>query len=170
MKMPSTELERQTKTILGNYPNTYVFTKSAVERIMKAERPPNMTITIVRPSIIGASVSEPCVGWVEGVTAASAVFLLSGIGMLKHIHANPNAIGDVVPVDVVSDEVIVTGAICANAKDISVFNCGTSSRNPMIWEISRKQTELYWSLNPPEKRLSKPRPQLIKDEKVLRFK
>lgn len=107
---------------------------------MKAERPKNMTITIVRPSIIGAAVSDPCQGWVEGVTAASAVFLLSGIGMLKHIHANPNAIGDVIPVDVVSDEIIVTGAMCANMKDISVFNCGASSRNPMIWEISRRQT------------------------------
>lgn len=35
--------------------------------------------------------------------------------MLKHIHADPNAIGDVIPVDVVSDEVIVTGAMCAKS-------------------------------------------------------
>lgn len=58
--------------------------------------------------------------------------------MLKHIHADPNAIGDVIPVDVVSDEVIVTGAMCANTHNLSVFNCGASSRNPRIWEISRR--------------------------------
>ncbi|EAS00429.1 male sterility protein (macronuclear) [Tetrahymena thermophila SB210] len=170
MKMPPAELERQTKTILGNYPNTYVFTKSAVERIIKAERPPNMTITIVRPSIIGAAVSEPCVGWVEGVTAASAVFLLSGIGMLKYIHANRNAIGDVVPVDVVSDQIIVTGALCANLRDLSVFNASTSSRNPMLWEVSERNTVQYWRANPPEKRLGSCEAQLIKDERHLRFK
>lgn len=114
MKIPLDELERNTKTILGKYPNTYVFTKSAVERIMKDEKPPNMTITIVRPSIIGATLEDPCIGWVEGVTALSAVFLLSGIGMLKHMQANTAMIGDIIPVDMVSNEVIVSGAFCAN--------------------------------------------------------
>lgn len=96
-----------------------------------------MTVTIVRPSIIGASLSEPRPGWVEGVTAASAVFLLSGIGMLKHIHVNPDSIGDIIPVDIVSNEVIVTGAMCANNQEINIFNCATSSRNPMVWSIAR---------------------------------
>lgn len=95
-----------------------------------------MTVTIVRPSIIGASNSDPCPGWVEGVTAATAVFLLSGIGMLKHIHVNPNVIGDIIPVDVVADEVIVTGAFCASNQELNIFNCATSSRNPTTWLLT----------------------------------
>jgi len=93
-----------------------VFTKSAVERIIKAERPPNMTVTIVRPSIIASSMADPTPGWVEGVSAATAVFLLSGIGLLRHIHVKTDVIGDLIPVDIVSDEVIVTGALCAETR------------------------------------------------------
>lgn len=38
-----------------------------------------MTITIVRPSIIGSTFSDPFPGWVEGVNASTAVFLLGGL-------------------------------------------------------------------------------------------
>lgn len=95
--------------------------------------------------------------------------MLSGIGMLKYLHANSNNIGDIIPVDIVSDEVIVTGALCANTNDLNVFNCGSSSKNPMLWGLSKKQTMLYWTMNPPEKRLSKPNIRLIKNDKHLRF-
>jgi len=44
-----------------------------------------MTLSIVRPSIIGAAFRDPYAGWVENVTASSAVLLLAGIGMLKFI-------------------------------------------------------------------------------------
>lgn len=168
-KLSPADLEKQTKTILGLFPNTYVYTKNLVERIMLAERPEKMTITIVRPSIIGASLAEPRPGWVEGVTAASAVFLLTGIGMIKHLHANPDSIGDIIPVDIVSNEVIVTGALCANTNTLNVFNCGTSSRNPHTWKMSKLWNQVYWENHPPEKRLSKPSIALIPGEKMLRF-
>ena len=83
--MPADELEKNTKKILGPLPNTYVFTKGLVERILKKRKPSNMTLSIVRPSIIGAAFRDPYAGWVENVTASSAVLLLAGIGMLKFI-------------------------------------------------------------------------------------
>ncbi len=55
IKMHPVELEKTTKQILGFYPNTYVFTKAAVERILRKKRPTNFPLTIVRPSIIGGS-------------------------------------------------------------------------------------------------------------------
>lgn len=128
-----------------------------------------MTITIIRPSIIGAALADPNVGWVEGVTAATAVFLLSGIGMLTHIHVNPNLIGDIIPVDVVSDEVIVCGALCASNNELNIFNCSTSSRNPMTWKISQKRAIAYWKLNPPEKRLQQITVKLLENESLVRF-
>ena len=56
------DLEKNTKKILGPLPNTYVFTKGLVERILKKRKPQNMTISIVRPSIIGASFRDPYAG------------------------------------------------------------------------------------------------------------
>jgi hypothetical protein len=79
------ELENSTKEILGALPNTYVFTKGAVERIIQKHRPKDITITLVRPSIIGAALRDPYPGWVENVTACTAIFLLGGIGMIRYI-------------------------------------------------------------------------------------
>ena len=56
------DLISQTKTLLGKLPNTYTFTKAAAERILKKKRPQNLTICIVRPSIIGAAFRDPYAG------------------------------------------------------------------------------------------------------------
>lgn len=42
-----------------------------------------MTVTIVRPSIVGCSYKDPFPGWTESVTAANAVLLFGGLGILK---------------------------------------------------------------------------------------
>ena len=47
-----------------------------------------MTITIVRPSIIGATLSEPFPGWIEGVNASTSIFLLGGLKIMKYIPGN----------------------------------------------------------------------------------
>jgi glycerone phosphate O-acyltransferase/fatty acyl-CoA reductase len=44
-----------------------------------------MTVSIVRPSIIGAAFRDPCPGWIEGISGASAVFLLGGTGVIRFI-------------------------------------------------------------------------------------
>ncbi|EGR30131.1 hypothetical protein IMG5_141120 [Ichthyophthirius multifiliis] len=147
------ELEIQTKSILGNYANTYVFTKALVERILEQYKPPNMTITILRPSIIGASVQQPQYGWVEGVTALSATFLLCGIGMIRYLEADEKSIADIVPVDCVSDQIIVSSALYAVNQSVNVMNCGTSFKNPVEWKLTHKQCSLYWKNNPSKKQM-----------------
>jgi hypothetical protein len=62
LAMHPDELEKNTKKILGKFPNTYVFTKGLVERILKKKRSNNMTVSIVRPSVIGAAFREPYAG------------------------------------------------------------------------------------------------------------
>ena len=47
------------KSILGNWPNTYTFTKSMAERSVKKHRG-NMRVAIIRPSIIVSCYDEPC--------------------------------------------------------------------------------------------------------------
>ena len=47
-----------TPSLLGDYPNTYTFTKGLAEYIVTTERD-EMPISIVRPSIIAGSYREP---------------------------------------------------------------------------------------------------------------
>ncbi|EGR33136.1 hypothetical protein IMG5_060860 [Ichthyophthirius multifiliis] len=165
--MPPLELEFQTKSILGSYPNTYVFTKSLTERILQFNKPDNMSLTIIRPAIIGAAVEQPVKGWVQGVTTASAVFLLCGIGIIKHLNANPDNIADVIPVDCVSDTIIVSGALCAGSQNLRIFNNGISYKNPINWELTRQQCTIYWQNNPYAKQISPVNVKLIKNERIL---
>ena len=44
-----------------------------------------MNLNIVRPSIIGSSYRDPYTGWVEGVAASTAVFLMGGLGIVKYL-------------------------------------------------------------------------------------
>ena len=68
---------KRTPILLGDYPNTYTFTKSLTERILEKERG-KFPITIVRPTIIGSSWRDPHMGWVDTVSAAGALYLLGG--------------------------------------------------------------------------------------------
>lgn len=47
-----------TPTLIGDYPNTYTFTKGLAEHIVTTERG-DMPVTIVRPSIITGAYKEP---------------------------------------------------------------------------------------------------------------
>lgn len=131
--MNPAELEKKTPKILGDHINTYVYTKGHCERILKKKKPDNFTLTIVRPSIIGCSSDFPTPGWIENITAASALFLLCGVGAIKYINVNQGKVGDLIPVDYVSDMCIVAGCLYANSKSTEVIHCGTSYRNPVTW-------------------------------------
>lgn len=69
-----------------------------------------MTITIVRPSIIGImNTDDPYKGWVEGFTSCTAAFCLIGLGLIRHSPSPPAVIGDLIPVNFISDYVILAG-------------------------------------------------------------
>ena len=47
-----------TPSVIGKYPNTYTFTKGLAEHVVTTERE-GMPLTILRPSIIAGSYTEP---------------------------------------------------------------------------------------------------------------
>lgn len=57
------EIELISATALQTFPNTYVFTKNITEKIVSEYE--HLPVTIVRPSIVCPSYSEPYIGWVS---------------------------------------------------------------------------------------------------------
>ena len=123
-KMSVSELEKATLTgLLGDWPNTYTFTKAITEHLLVRNRG-HAPLVIVRPSIIGAARAEPMPGWVDVISAAGALIVSCGMGVLKFLPGNPNNIGDVVPVDYVVNSVLA----CVPAVFDQVrFVCSSSS-------------------------------------------
>ncbi|PFH34535.1 hypothetical protein BESB_065680 [Besnoitia besnoiti] len=122
---PQVDVAKLEKQLLGRFPNTYTFTKRLSEALLirdweKALIHPEKSevkfpLCMLRPSIVGAAYKHPRRGWIDNLNATGGMFLLCALGVLKCLPANPNLIGDNVPVDVVADALIVSGAAVAAA-------------------------------------------------------
>nr|XP_033204496.1 putative fatty acyl-CoA reductase CG5065 [Bombus vancouverensis nearcticus] len=129
-KASITEIE---KKILKTYPNTYTFSKNLAEQIV-ASKCKGLPVAIVRPSIIGASLEEPCPGWIENISGFTGTFLLISRGCATAIRGRRDAISDIVPVDFVVDMIICTAWHVTLHRDheVKVYNC-TSNACPFKW-------------------------------------
>ena len=59
--------------ILKIYPNTYTFSKNLAEQVI-SNNTDSFPVAIVRPSVIGASLKEPCPGWVDNIFGLTSTF------------------------------------------------------------------------------------------------
>ncbi|KAK4877842.1 hypothetical protein RN001_010348 [Aquatica leii] len=127
-----------TPTLLGIWPNTYVFTKSIAEDCVKSFGC-NLPVTIVRPSIIIGSAREPAPGWVDNYVGATGVFIGAFLGVIRTANCEFDYIADLIPVDYVVNCLLV--AASKNGKkrgttkcdDIPIYNCTSSFQNPVTW-------------------------------------
>ena len=108
LQMDKRDLEHYEKSLLGNFPNTYTFTKRMAEHLLDQMNGKRIPLSIVRPSIIGASLEEPFPGWTDSITLAGGIYLVAGLGILRELPGDQNMIGDQVPVDIVANQILLT--------------------------------------------------------------
>ncbi|XP_060831013.1 fatty acyl-CoA reductase 1-like isoform X2 [Bombus pascuorum] len=132
-KFDKTSINQIEKGILKTYPNTYTFSKNLAEQIV-ANKCKDLPVAIVRPSIIGASMEEPCPGWLENISALTGTILLLGKGCATATRGRRDARLDLVPVDFVVDTIICTAWHVTLHRDheVKVYNC-TSNAFPFTW-------------------------------------
>lgn len=111
LKMSVKEQEEKLKSILGPWPNTYTFTKSMAERTLRKRRNPKLPVLLFRPSIIVGAMSEPLPGWTDTISAAGGLSLVGGIGIVNYIHGRPDNIADLIPVDIVANNILAGTAV-----------------------------------------------------------
>jgi hypothetical protein len=149
------ELITRTPEILGKFPNTYTYTKSLCERIIKKKKG-ELPVCIVRPSIINTSYMEPYPGWIDSIAAAAALYMLVGLGVVHEVRGKRQVISDTVPVDVVVATIIVASAFNLKNPKLTIYHAGSSDRNPLIWgEIAHEVVD-YWTKNASQSRMLKP--------------
>lgn len=132
LNMPVEEIELKEKDIIGKFPNTYTFTKNIGEKLLKKHRG-DVPLVVIRPSIIGASYAEPYPGWVDAITAGTAVFFTGCLGLLHDLSGRVDCIGDQVPVDFCTHLILAATADMMYKNDLKVYHSASSSRNPITW-------------------------------------
>lgn len=105
------------------HPNNYTLAKCLAEHFV-AEKMGDVPVTILRPSIISASWQYPFPGWIDSFAALAGPIAAFGLGGLKVLHGDPEAVLDVVPVDEVAKCLIIEALLPATygSVDLRHFN------------------------------------------------
>ncbi|XP_011179937.1 putative fatty acyl-CoA reductase CG5065 [Zeugodacus cucurbitae] len=128
-------------------PNTYTFTKSLAEQIIK-EYKDRLPLVIFRPSIVVSSIIDPVPGWVDNFNGPIGMLVACGIGIFRTSYGEPNIISDFVPVDIVVRAMLIATYRKGNenrdkdASKLEVVNCAASKICPIttgeVIEIGKK--------------------------------
>ncbi|XP_046409285.1 putative fatty acyl-CoA reductase CG5065 [Ischnura elegans] len=143
--MSPEELENSSRSLMYGHPNTYTLTKLLAEQAISKERG-SFPTAIVRPSIVMGALQEPMPGWVDNVNGASAFLGGALYGVFRSILASDDAVADLVPSDLVVNQIITAAwsvnqswdRTQSNEEDgckgpLEVFHCTSGQVNPVTW-------------------------------------
>ena len=130
--------ERITPGLIGQRPNTYTFTKSIAEAIVREEGR-GMPVAIMRPSIIGAALGGSLPGWQDNLNGPGGLYIAAAHGVLRTMRGDPWAICDIVPVDYCANIVLAiawhlgTTPLDLRPAELPVFHCTCGATNQLSW-------------------------------------
>jgi len=81
------------------------------ERTLRKKRNSSLPTFIIRPAIICGALKEPVRGWTDTISAAGGLSLYGGIGIVNWIRGADKNIADLIPVDIVANDIIVGSAL-----------------------------------------------------------
>jgi len=139
-------LDSFTKPLIGKYPNTYTFTKALAESMLE-EHAKDLPLLIVRPSIVCASIEDPMPGWIDNYNGVSGIIVAVGRGILRTLLV-PERKNDLVPVDLVSNCIIVSVWYHGVNKPVTplICNCTSGNVNPTTFlDMEKTCQEMMWA-------------------------
>ncbi|XP_036181368.1 fatty acyl-CoA reductase 1 isoform X2 [Myotis myotis] len=162
-----------TPKLIGDRPNTYIYTKALAEYVVQQEGA-KLNVAIVRPSIVGASWKEPFPGWIDNFNGPSGLFIAAGKGILRTMRASNNALADLVPVDVVVNTSLAAAWYSGvnrymRPRNIMVYNCTTGSTNPFHWGEVGYYLNHFFKMNPLNQVFRRPNIKLYSNNLLLHY-
>ena len=128
---------RQTLTDAGSrranelgWPNTYTFTKSISESLIRnfLDANPQTAIAVVRPAIVESSLEKPFLGWNEGINTSASLSYLLGT-FFRQLPTNESKCLDLIPVDLVCRGMTLISAALVTRRHQRVYQLATSVAN-----------------------------------------
>ncbi|XP_045457865.1 fatty acyl-CoA reductase wat-like [Melitaea cinxia] len=142
-----------TPGLLGDYPNTYVYTKAAAEDIVRTYSK-GLPVALFRPSIVVSTSKEPVPGWTDNVNGPTSLIVGVAVRLLRVLNYNPKTVSDMVPGDFVVNSCLAVSwktakTYLGNHKEAPmdllpvVYNCVSSVEKPITYELFIKYTGAY---------------------------
>ncbi|XP_066144466.1 putative fatty acyl-CoA reductase CG8306 [Euwallacea fornicatus] len=143
-KLSPEEIEVKTPEILGDHPNSYTITKHMAEHeIKKCEN--LFPCAIVRPSMIVGAWKEPIPGWTVSKNGPQGFIMGASKGVIRRLPVAKELVYDYIPVDIVVNNLLLAGCYVAitNAKQLEIYHCTSSTRNPFRWNAIEQSINNY---------------------------
>ncbi|KAL5281183.1 hypothetical protein ACFFRR_004916 [Megaselia abdita] len=163
-------------TILKEHPNTYTFTKHLAEHEVN-KCAGVIPCGIVRPSMITAAWKQPVPGWTISKNGPQGFFMGASKGVIRRLPLDPSVIMDYIPVDVVVNQILVTGEHVnslmkrnGNKPDeLKVFHATSSTYRPFRFETLTNQINGYMHEYPLKSAVWYPHLKFVKSLLLFRF-
>ncbi|KAL2741576.1 fatty acyl-CoA reductase wat-like isoform X2, partial [Vespula squamosa] len=148
-------LDDITPQLIGMYPNTYVFTKSVAENVIK-KHTDSIPIGIFRPAIVTPTYREPIPGWINNMYGPVGITAGILMGLIRTHHCDGSVNANFVPGDLTVNGLIVSAWDISNNRqsneDIPIYNY-ISKDNPITYDTMKEMTLKYGQLIPSKKTL-----------------
>ncbi len=125
------------------WPNTYTFTKSMSESLIRnfLDQNPNAAIAVVRPAIVESSIERPFRGWNEGINTSASLSYLLGT-FFRQLPTKESKSLDLIPVDLVCRGMTLIATALVARRHAQVYQLATSIANPCDMRRSIELTGL----------------------------
>ncbi|XP_055917447.1 putative fatty acyl-CoA reductase CG8306 [Eupeodes corollae] len=162
--------------LLKDHPNTYTFTKHLAEHeVDKSAK--SFPCGIVRPSMITAAWKQPVPGWTISKNGPQGFFMGASKGVIRRLPLDPSLIMDYIPVDVVVNQILVTGYYVNSLKvknsgtpgDLQIFHCTSSTYKPFRFESLADKMNMYMHKYPLKSAVWYPNLKLVKSLFLFRI-
>ncbi|XP_057655979.1 fatty acyl-CoA reductase wat-like [Diorhabda carinulata] len=137
-KISHEEADALTPRLLGEWPNTYTYTKALAENLVN-DIGKGLPLAIFRPSIIVSTYKEPIPGWIDNLYGPTGCCAGVVTGVLRVLYCDPNLVADIVPIDTCVSALIsiawdLTTKKSDTKSEITVYNYVSEVENPVKWQ------------------------------------
>jgi len=113
--------------------DVYGLTKWLAEHALAraADESPRTSVTLLRPSIVASALQAPVLGRAPPIQGLAQVILAYGLGRLRSFPTAPEAVLDIVPLDLVVNAIVASVSEGAAEGQVVVYQVASSARNPL---------------------------------------
>ncbi|KAI4479319.1 hypothetical protein M0804_011104 [Polistes exclamans] len=165
------QLDLITPKLLGNWPNTYAYSKAICEDTVR-QYSNGIPTCIVRPSIVIPTEKEPIAGWINNLYGLTGVSYGGATGVLRTLYCNEKYICDIIPADYVVNNIVAAAWDVAQKRsipqiinlsnrnnkylpvneEIPIYNVVSSVQKPITWGIMESYLKIK-GFNIPSKKV-----------------
>nr|XP_019525041.2 fatty acyl-CoA reductase wat-like [Aedes albopictus] len=149
-----TELQAMEPHLIGDFPNTYTFSKKCAE-VMVRDKYGDLPIGIFRPPIVSSTYQEPVAGWINNFNGPSGLVVMLSEGLYSAAFVDTRKRPFLVPVDYCVNALLICAVDIAKqrslAPSIPVYNY-TNPEDIFTWE--RIIDRFYEGLDPAKRMLA----------------